>query len=63
MAYEGGRTASEIISWLKKRVSPSTKKIDSVSDFDALIANNDVVVTFWGDNTHPSYSAFDLASK
>jgi len=38
--YNGGRTESTIISWLKKKTSPATVEKSSVADVEALVAEN-----------------------
>jgi protein disulfide-isomerase A1 len=61
--FEGGRTEGEILSWLKKKVLPSTKQVESIEELEGLTKDHDVVFTFWGDNAHEHWSVFDTVSK
>jgi len=56
--YEGGRTAPDIISWLKKKSGPSAVEIKSVEDAEVQIGNNDVLVIFFGAASGEAYEAF-----
>lgn len=42
--YGGGRTAADIVAWLKKKTGPPAAVLASQKDLDALTAENDVVV-------------------
>lgn len=41
-AYEGGRTADDIVQWVKKRTGPITTPVTSVEDLENLKEANDV---------------------
>lgn len=42
--YNGGRTAEEIINWVNKKTGPAATEIKTVEEFEALTAENKVVV-------------------
>nr|CAB3243667.1 protein disulfide-isomerase 2 [Phallusia mammillata] len=42
--YGGGRTAPEIVNWLKKKTGPPAKELGSDEDVTKIKANNEVVV-------------------
>jgi len=42
--YGGGRTASEIVGWIKKKTGPSAVNVNSAEDLAKLKDGNDVVV-------------------
>lgn len=44
LEYGGGRTASEIVSWIKKKTGPSADNVNSNDDLAKLKDGNDVVV-------------------
>jgi thioredoxin-like negative regulator of GroEL len=48
--YNGGRTESTIIAWLKKKTSPATTEKTTVEEVDAAVAENQIVVVFFGSN-------------
>jgi len=42
--YKGGRTASEIVNWLKKRTGPAAVPVDSVDTVKTMTEKEDVFV-------------------
>jgi protein disulfide-isomerase A1 len=42
--YKGGRTASEIVNWLKKRTGPAAADLNTVEAVKVLTEKEDVVV-------------------
>jgi len=48
IAYEGGRTAPEIVQWLKKKTGPVSVPVSSVEDAQKLVNDNQVVVFYLG---------------
>jgi len=49
--YNGGRTEATIISWLKKKTSPATVEKATVEEVEALVAENQITVVFFGSDT------------
>jgi len=48
LPYEGGRTAGEIVNWLKKKTGPASVEIHSVEEAQKLGDSNQVAVLFLG---------------
>jgi len=48
IAYEAGRTAPDIVNWLKKKTGPASVEVKSAEDLEVQIGNNDVLVVFFG---------------
>lgn len=42
--YSGGRTADEIVNWLKKKTGPAATTLNSAEELKNLIDGNEVVV-------------------
>lgn len=42
--YDGGRTASDIVNFMKKKSGPPTTNVDTVAALEQLLSSNDVVV-------------------
>jgi protein disulfide-isomerase A1 len=55
--YKGGRTADEIINWIKKKSGPATKEVTN-SELDALKESTSVLVAFFGDAESNEYKEF-----
>jgi protein disulfide-isomerase A1 len=47
--YQGGRTESEIVNWMRKKTGPATKTLNTVEEAEKLINSSDVVVIEFGD--------------
>lgn len=57
--FTGGRTAEEMVSWLKKKTGPPAKEVDSVEDLKAFIdARNVAVVGFFQDKASDEAAKF-----
>jgi len=56
--YNGGRTASEIIAWLKKKTSSPTVEVASVEEAQKVISDNEVVAFFFGPTTSQAFEDF-----
>ena len=63
IAYEGGRTEKDIVSWIKKKTLPSTSEAATSEDLAKAIKDNEVLVVFFGGKDHENYAAFESASK
>jgi len=61
--YEAGRTAPEIVQWLKKKGGPSSVHITSVEDAEKIISDNEVVGFFFGPPGFDSYTNFLSAAN
>ena len=48
--YNGGRTAPEIVSWLKKKTGPATRTLESQEALTTFAQQNEVVAVFLGSN-------------
>jgi len=46
--YEAGRTAADIVQWLKKKTGPSSVELKSAEDVEKLASDNEVAVVFFG---------------
>lgn len=46
--YNGIRTVSDIINWLKKKTTPSSVEVKTVEDTQILIENSELFVIFLG---------------
>ena len=62
-ARTGGRTAAEIVNWLKKRTGPPAKELTTVEDAHAFTKKDDVVVVgFFKDRESDAANAFISAA-
>lgn len=62
--FPGGRTADDIVNWVKKKTGPPAKQITTVDESKEFIeSNNVVVVGFFKDQTSADAKVFlDVAS-
>ncbi|XP_012674009.2 protein disulfide-isomerase [Clupea harengus] len=62
--YSAGRTADDIVNWLKKRTGPAATMLTEVTQTEALIADNEVaVIGFFKDGESESAKAFLKAAE
>lgn len=47
MEYGGGRTAGDIVNWLKKKTGPPATAVSTQEDLDKLMAADVAVVGFF----------------
>lgn len=47
--YDGGRTAIEIVAWLKKKTGPGSEALSTVEEVEAFHNNQEVAVLYFGD--------------
>jgi len=48
--YQGGRTESEIISWMRKKSGPVTKQLHSVEEVETFHKNAEVALVYFGED-------------
>jgi protein disulfide-isomerase A1 len=48
--FSGGRTASEIVSWMKKKTGPASRSLSTVEDVETFHKNTEVAVVYFGSN-------------
>jgi hypothetical protein len=65
LEYQGGRSAPEIVSWLKKKTGPPAITVADVAAAHQLAKDNDVIILgFFESTTSPEALAFfNAASK
>jgi protein disulfide-isomerase A1 len=56
--YEAGRTAPDIVNWLKKKTGPVSVELKTVEETETLIGNSDVVAIFFGPSGTEEYNNF-----
>jgi len=56
--YEAGRTAPDIVNWLKKKTGPAAVEVKTGEEADTLIGNSEVVVIFFGPTGTEAYENF-----
>jgi len=61
--YEGGRTAPDIVNWLKKKTGPVSVELKSVEEAETLIGSSEVVVVFFGAAGTEAYDNFIRAAN
>lgn len=60
--YNGGRTASEIVSWMTKKTGPATRTLSTVSEVESFHQGADVAVVFFGDKAS-DLAVFDRVAR
>jgi protein disulfide-isomerase A1 len=55
--YKGGRTADEIINWIKKKSGPATREVTG-SELNSLKESTNVLVAFFGDASSNEFKEF-----
>jgi len=58
MEYGGGRTAGDIVNWLKKKTGPPATAVSTQEDLDKLMAADVAVVGFFKDQESDDAKAF-----
>jgi protein disulfide-isomerase A1 len=58
IAYEAGRTADEIVNWLRKKTGPASIEAKSAEEAEKLIGDNDVIGFFFGSSGSESLTTF-----
>jgi protein disulfide-isomerase A1 len=48
--YNGGRTDSEIVAWIRKKTGPPSKEFQTFADLSNFVDQQEVVVVFFGSN-------------
>jgi len=61
--YEGGRTSSEIVAWIRKKTGPASKQYTSVSEVESFQSGNEVAVVFFGEASRSSFSVYESTAK
>lgn len=59
--YNGGRTADEIVNWIKKKSGPPTSAV-SDEELTTLKENEKLVIVFYGDEGSDEFKAFQGAA-
>lgn len=57
--YNGGRTASEIVSWLEKRQGPAAETVKTSEELAELKRNHQVLVVFFGSDSDADIKIFN----
>jgi protein disulfide-isomerase A1 len=60
--YQGGRTADEIVNWVKKRSGPPSSEVDDTK-LNELKESEKVVVAFFGDADSTEFQEFEKAAS
>lgn len=55
--YNGGRTADEIVGWIRKKSGPASKEVTDAA-IDALKTNEKFSVVFYGDESSAEFATF-----
>ena len=56
--YEGGRTAPEIVNWLKKKTGPVSAEVNSADQIQEAIDKNELVGVFFGSTGSKAYADY-----
>jgi protein disulfide-isomerase A1 len=54
--YNGGRTESEIVNWMRKKTGPATKTLTTVEEVEKLTGSSEVVVVEFSDAASDVFS-------
>ena len=64
MCFAGGRTASDIITWLKKKTGPPAVSVEDAAAVTKMTEGNDVVVVgFFKVSTQNLFKTFIITSE
>lgn len=63
LEFTGGRTAQEIVSWSRKKISPPTKHLNSLEEINALTNSSQVSIVFFGANGSALFNIFEKVAK
>lgn len=61
--YEGGRTETEIINWIKKKTGPSAYELASVEAVEKFKTDNQVAVVFFGAADSKEFETYMSVTK
>lgn len=61
--FEGGRTSSEIVSWVRKKTGPASKQYSTVAELDSFQSSSEVAVVFFGDSSSSLFSVYESTAK
>lgn len=59
--YKGGRTADEIVNWVKKRSGPPSTEVDDTK-VDELKSSEKILVVFYGDKDSTEFAEYEKAA-
>jgi protein disulfide-isomerase A1 len=63
MDYEGGRTESEIVNWMRKKTGPASREYKTATELEEFQKANDVVIVFFGTTSSPLFQVYELTAK
>jgi protein disulfide-isomerase A1 len=61
--YDGGRTHTDIVQWVRKRLSPPSKELKTVEDVEEFKKANDAVVISFGDVSKREHEIYVTVAK
>jgi protein disulfide-isomerase A1 len=61
--YGGGRTAQEIVDWLKKKLLPPSQEVKTSDEAEKLISDNEVVVIYFGETGTEEHNSFVTVAR
>lgn len=61
--YEGGRTETEIVNWIKKKTGPSAYELTSVEAVEKFKTDNEVAVVFFGSASSKEFETYMGVTK
>lgn len=56
--YQGGRTKSDIVAWMRKKTGPASKELKSVSEVEDFFKGEEVIVVLVGQEGFENYSNY-----